>query len=159
MEDAGDGDTCRLTGGDVEAKSAPDLTWLNRRLRDLLMQAPSAIGITAGPEHRWAYVNLARVKMAGRKSIEDFVGKTVRESYPELVGQPFFDALDGVYSTGVPFIGKELKATFNRGPGATPKPHRDIQVGLDQPPSCPRGNQGDRSQRARRGGQRHDDHR
>ncbi|HXN17655.1 MAG TPA: histidine kinase [Candidatus Binatus sp.] len=96
------------------------LTWLNRRMRDLLMRAPSAIGITAGPLHRWVYVNMARATMAGRTQLEDFVGKTVRESYPELVGQPFFDALDGVYSTGVPFIGKELKATFNRGPGGTP---------------------------------------
>jgi signal transduction histidine kinase len=89
-------------------------------MRDLLMRAPSAIGITAGPLHRWVYVNMARATMAGRTQLEDFVGKTVRESYPELVGQPFFDALDGVYSTGVPFIGKELKATFNRGPGGTP---------------------------------------
>jgi PAS domain S-box-containing protein len=99
---------------------APDLTWLNRRLRDLLMQAPSAIGITAGPEHRWAYVNLARARMAGRTGIEDFVGKVVRDSYPELVGQPFFDALDEVYRTGVPFVGKEIKGTFSRGPGGTP---------------------------------------
>jgi PAS domain S-box-containing protein len=99
---------------------APDLTWLNRRLRDLLMQAPSAIGITAGPEHRWAYVNLARAKMAGRAAIEDFVGKAVRDSYPELVGQPFFDALDEVYRTGVPFVGKEIKGTFSRGPGGAP---------------------------------------
>jgi len=96
------------------------LTWLNRRMRDLLMRAPSAIGITAGPLHRWVYVNMARATMAGRTQLEDFVGKTVRESYPELVGQPFFEALDGVYSTGVPFVGKELKATFNRGPGGTP---------------------------------------
>jgi PAS domain S-box-containing protein len=98
-----------------------ELTWLNRRLRDLLMSAPSAIGITVGPEHRWAYVNAARVKMAGRESAEDFIGKTVRESYPELEGQPFFAALDQVYRTGVPFIGREVKATFNRGPGGAPE--------------------------------------
>ncbi|MGC2371930.1 MAG: PAS domain-containing protein [Candidatus Sulfotelmatobacter sp.] len=106
----------------VEAgyKDAPDMTWLNRRLRDLLMQAPSAIGITTGPEHRWAYVNVARATMAGRKGVEDFVGKKVRDSYPELEGQPFFDCLDQVYRTGVPFVGKEMKATFRRGPGGAP---------------------------------------
>jgi signal transduction histidine kinase len=87
----------------------------------MLMLAPSAIGITSGPEHRWAYVNLARVKMAGRSCIEDFVGKTVRESYEELVGQPFFDYLDQAYSSGVPFIGKEVKATFNRAAGHAPE--------------------------------------
>ena len=85
------------------------------------MRAPSAIGITAGPLHRWVYVNMARATMAGRTKLEDFVGKTVRESYPELAGQPFFAALDGVYTTGIPFIGKELKATFNRGPGGAPE--------------------------------------
>ncbi|MFY9791636.1 MAG: PAS domain-containing protein [Candidatus Sulfotelmatobacter sp.] len=106
----------------VEAgyKDAPDMTWLNRRLRDLLMQAPSAIGITTGPEHRWAYVNVARATMAGRKGVGDFVGKKVRDSYPELEGQPFFDCLDQVYRTGVPFVGKEMKATFKRGPGGAP---------------------------------------
>jgi two-component system NarL family sensor kinase len=105
---------------DVDAKDAPDLTWLNRRLRDLLMQAPSAIGITSGPLHRWEYVNIARAKMAGRAGIEDFVGKEVRASYPELVGQPFFAALDQVYRTGVPFIGREVKGSFNRGPDGAP---------------------------------------
>jgi PAS domain S-box-containing protein len=98
---------------------APDLTWLNHRLRDLLMQAPSAIGITVGPEHRWAYVNAARAAMAGRHGIGNFIGKTVRESYPELEGQPFFRRLDEVYRTGIPFIGKEMKAPFHRGLGET----------------------------------------
>jgi signal transduction histidine kinase len=98
-------------------EGAPDMTWLNRRLRDLLLHAPSAIGITAGPEHRWAYVNIARAKMAGRSGPEDFIGKTARETYPELEGHPFFDGLDEVYRTGVPFIGRELRAPFRRGPG------------------------------------------
>jgi PAS domain S-box-containing protein len=106
-------------GGDPGDLS--ELTWLNRRLRDLLMHAPSAIGITVGPEHRWVYVNLARIAMAGRKTAQDFVGKTVRESYPELVDAPFFSALDRVYRTGVPFVGKELLAPFHRGPDSAPE--------------------------------------
>lgn len=96
-------------------------TWLSRRLRDLLMAVPSAIGITVGPEHRWVYVNDARIRMAGRGTAQDFIGKTARQSYPELEGQPFFAALDQVYRTGVPFIGKEVKATFNRGPNGSPQ--------------------------------------
>jgi PAS domain S-box-containing protein len=93
------------------------MTWLNRRLRDLLLHAPSAIGITAGPEHRWAYVNLARASMAGRSGPEAFIGKTARETYPELEGHPFFDRLDQAYKTGVAFVGRELRAPFHRGPG------------------------------------------
>jgi PAS domain S-box-containing protein len=102
---------------ELPQKENPDLTWLNRRLRDLLMQAPSAIGITAGPEHRWVYVNEARAAMAGRGGVRDFLGKTVRETYPELEGLAFFSTLDEVYRSGVPFIGKELLARFRRGPG------------------------------------------
>jgi PAS domain S-box-containing protein len=100
---------------------APELVWLSHRLRDLLMRAPSAIGITVGPDHRWAYVNDARVKMAGRQSAQDFIGKNVRDSYQELEGQPFFTALDQAYRTGVPFVGREVKATFNRGPNGAPE--------------------------------------
>jgi PAS domain S-box-containing protein len=99
---------------------SPNLKWLNRRLRDLLMHAPSAIGITIGPEHRWVYINNARARMAGRAHLNDFLGKTVRESYPELEGQPFFPALDQAYRTGIPFVGNELKGCFNRGPGGAP---------------------------------------
>lgn len=104
---------------DQKDGSTPD--WLNRRLLDLLMAAPSAIGITVGPEHRWAYVNTARIKMAGRRSAEDFIGKTVRESYPELEGQPFFAALDEAYRTATPFVGNELRANFSRGPNGAPE--------------------------------------
>jgi PAS domain S-box-containing protein len=104
----------------MSTAQTPDLKWLNRRLRDLLMHAPSAIGITIGPEHRWVYINNARARMAGRAHLDDFLGKTVRESYPELEGQPFFPALDQAYRTGIPFVGKELRGCFNRGPGGAP---------------------------------------
>jgi PAS domain S-box-containing protein len=109
-----------LSPVEIAYEGAPDMTWLNRRLRDLLLHAPSAIGITAGPEHRWAYVNLARASMAGRPGPEYFIGKTARETYPELHGQPFFDRLDEAYKTGVAFVGKELRAPFHRGPGGAP---------------------------------------
>src|ERR1700683_4833272 len=49
------------------------LTWLNRRMRDLLMRAPSAIGITAGPLHRWVYVNMAPRPHGGRGTAGRFV--------------------------------------------------------------------------------------
>ena len=98
-------------------KPAPDIAWLDQRLRDLLMHGPSAFGVTAGPEHHWVYVSQARADIAGRRGPEDFIGKSVRESYPDLAGQPFFDLLDRVYQTGVPFSGKAIKASFARGEG------------------------------------------
>src|ERR1700679_2556893 len=38
---------------DGHHQDSPGPSWLSRRLRDLLMAAPSAIGITVGSEHRW----------------------------------------------------------------------------------------------------------
>ena len=85
------------------------------RLHDLFMQAPAAIGFLSGPEHRFTFVNLDYVKLTGRKRAEDFVGKTVREAFPELEGQGLFELLDGVYKTGVPYIGTARKVILNRG--------------------------------------------
>jgi PAS domain S-box-containing protein len=85
------------------------------RLHDLFMQAPAAIGFLSGPEHRFTFVNLDYVKLTGRKRAEDFVGKTVREAFPELEGQGLFELLDGVYKTGIPYIGTARKVILNRG--------------------------------------------
>jgi PAS domain S-box-containing protein len=84
------------------------------RLKEMLRHVPAAIGLLHGPEHRWAYVNERYVKVTGRNCAEEFIGKTIRESLPELEGQPFFDLLDRVYETGEPCEGQEIKAQLLR---------------------------------------------
>jgi PAS domain S-box-containing protein len=84
------------------------------RYEDLLGQIPAAMGILLGPEHRWSYVNELYVQMTGRRSANDFLGKTVIESLPEIAGQGFIELLDGVYRTGEPYAGREVKAVLNR---------------------------------------------
>jgi len=91
------------------------------RLRELFMQAPAAIGFLTGPEHRFTFVNLDYLRVTGRRRAEDFVGKTVREAFPELEGQGLFELLDGVYQTGVPYIGTARKVILNRGAGGQPE--------------------------------------
>lgn len=83
------------------------------RIRELFMQLPAGIGLLSGPEHRWTFVNPELTRATGRSRPEDFVGKTIRESMPELEGQPFFELLDTVYRTGVPQVGTEVKAVLN----------------------------------------------
>ncbi|HEX6805888.1 MAG TPA: ATP-binding protein [Terriglobales bacterium] len=90
------------------------------RLQELLAQAPAAIGLMTGPEHRWVYVNERYVKVTGRSGPEDFVGRTIRESLPEIDSQPYVDLLDQVYRTGKPYVGREMRATLNRAPGGQP---------------------------------------
>jgi len=91
------------------------------RLRDLIAQAPAAIGLLTGPEHRWVYVNNNYVRVTGRTNASEFIGKTLRESLPEIEQQPFLKILDDVYRTGKPYFGREMKATLNRAHTGQPE--------------------------------------
>jgi len=91
------------------------------RLQNLLAKAPAAIGLLSGPEHRWAFVNENYIHVTGRNSATDFVGKTLRESLPEIEGQPFIQLLDGVYRTGNRYVGREMKAKLNRAHSGQPE--------------------------------------
>jgi PAS domain S-box-containing protein len=86
----------------------------NIAMCDLFMQAPSAIGVLFGEALRWEFVNSEFLRVAGRNRAEEFVGKTIRESLPELEGQGFFEPLENVYYTGNPYVGKEVKAVLNK---------------------------------------------
>jgi PAS domain S-box-containing protein len=79
----------------------------------VFMQSPVAMGLLSGPEHRWTFVNPEMIRATGRTRADDFIGKTIRESMPELEGQPFFELLDTVYRTGVPHVGTEVRAVLN----------------------------------------------
>jgi len=91
------------------------------RMQDLLAKAPAAIGLLSGPEHRWVYVNDDYVRVTGRNSASDFLGKALRESLPELDTQPFLELLDEVYRTGKPYVGREMKAKLNRAHSGQPE--------------------------------------
>ena len=98
-----------------------DLLAERNHLRELFMQLPAAIGVMSGPEHRWTFVNPAYVRAVGRKSDKALLGKTIRESLPELKGQGFFELLDEVYRSGVPFVGTEMKVNLDRGASGQPE--------------------------------------
>jgi PAS domain S-box-containing protein len=87
-----------------------------RQLRLALAQAPAAMGILTGPDHRWTFVNNMYVRVTGRLGPEDFVGKTLLESLPELAGQSFNKLMDEAYNSGETYTGREVLARLNRGP-------------------------------------------
>jgi PAS domain S-box-containing protein len=86
------------------------------QIRELFLNAPASIMMTTGPEHLITLANRQYVELVGRSSATEIVGKSIREAIPELEGQGFFEWLDRVYRTGVPFIGKEVMARLRRGP-------------------------------------------
>jgi signal transduction histidine kinase/GAF domain-containing protein len=107
------------------------------KLQRLFMQAPAAICILEGPEHRFAFANSLYRRIVGDR---DLIGKSVPEALPELMGQGFLALLDRVYSTGEPFIGSELPAQIDKsGDGSLVsnffnfvyQPTRDAQGNVD----------------------------
>ncbi|MEG4067322.1 PAS domain S-box protein [Microcoleus sp. Pol11C2] len=83
-----------------------------KRLHDILMQLPAMIGIVKGADLIYEFANPTYLQVAGRTS--DIIGKSMRELFPELEGQIYFEALDRVYRTGEPFIGNESPAYWDR---------------------------------------------
>jgi signal transduction histidine kinase len=82
------------------------------RLVEVFQQTPSAIAITQGPEHVFVTANpVFRQLISGDRPLD---GLPVRQAFPELEGQGFFELLDQVLATGKPFIGKELLARYDR---------------------------------------------
>ncbi len=73
-------------------------------LHNFFMQAPASFSIVKGPQHIYELANEGYSQITGKKNL---IGKTVREVFPEIEGQGFFEILDNVYKTGEPFIDKE----------------------------------------------------
>jgi signal transduction histidine kinase/CheY-like chemotaxis protein len=86
---------CTETTGQVlaERKAAA----ATARQRRLFQQAPGFITILGQPNHIFEFVNDAYIRLFGNRG---YIGRTVREVFPELEGQGFFEWLDRVYSTG-----------------------------------------------------------
>lgn len=90
-------------------ESAKQLEESEARFRTLISETPEVgAGLYLGRELRIQYVNDVMLRFWGKdKSI---IGKTMRDALPELIGQPFLDQLDKVFTTGIPFTGKGVKA-------------------------------------------------
>jgi PAS domain S-box-containing protein len=92
-------------GARTEAEAA------RAHLYELFMQAPVALAILRGPEHRYEFANTLSFAYRDRT---DPTGKTVREALPELVEQGILAILDTAYTTGTPFVGTELPVRLDR---------------------------------------------
>lgn len=83
------------------------------RFRTLITETPEVgVGLYFGSKHRIQYVNEVMLRFWGKDS--SVVGKSWKEALPELEGQPFFRELDGVFTTGESFTGKEVRAELDR---------------------------------------------
>ncbi|MES2035520.1 MAG: HWE histidine kinase domain-containing protein [Pseudomonadota bacterium] len=88
------------------------------RLRDLLMQAPGFMAVLSGPNHVFTLANSAYQQLIGHR---DVIGMPVDEAIPEVRGQGFVDLLGSVYSSGEPFVGRDMPISLVREPGGEPE--------------------------------------
>lgn len=88
------------------------------RQRRLFEQAPGFIAILAGPDHVFEFANAAYRHQFGDR---DFVGRSVRDAFPELEGQSFFELLDRVYASGERFVADHISIWIERSPGGAPE--------------------------------------
>ena len=75
----------------------------------LLQQMPGFAGVTTGPEHVYTYVNDAYRALSGPR---DFIGRNVRQVFPEVADQGFFEILDEVYRSGERFVSRGSAVRF-----------------------------------------------
>jgi signal transduction histidine kinase len=104
---------CIETTGSVRAQqqSRAREDWLQA----LFDQAPGFAAVLRGPNHVFEQANEAYHRLTGNRPL---IGKTVAEALPEVVQQGFVGWLDGVFTTGEPFVGRSVPASVSQGPGA-----------------------------------------
>ncbi|MDB5279255.1 MAG: domain S-box protein [Ferruginibacter sp.] len=75
-------------------------------LQNIFQNAPAAIAAFEGPDHEYIMANVAYQKQYNRKE-SDFLGKRLRDVFPEFEGTGTFEIFDNVYNTGETYTANE----------------------------------------------------
>jgi PAS domain S-box-containing protein len=84
------------------------------RQQRMFEQAPSFMCILRGPDHVFEFVNKAHRKLFNSAS---WIRKPVREAFPDLANQGYFERLDQVYASGDRYVATSAPVRFRRTPG------------------------------------------
>jgi PAS domain S-box-containing protein len=88
------------------------------RTVQLFDQAPGLICVLRGPDHVLEFGNAAVSALFGPR---DWLGRPVREAFPDIEGQGFFELLDKVYVTGERQLAAGKRAVFVDLPDHQPR--------------------------------------
>jgi PAS domain S-box-containing protein len=80
-------------------------------LHNLFMEAPALIGILKGREGRVELFNPRFTQLWGGRPV---IGKTMREAWPELEGQGYYEMVERVFDSGEPVYGNEYPGLIDR---------------------------------------------
>ncbi len=96
---------------EAHARALADVQQARADLALAFEQTPAAIATLEGSQHVIRTANDAFRRLIGGRPV---VGRPMREAFPDLEGQPFFDLLDGVYSSCTAWKGNGVPAKFDR---------------------------------------------
>ncbi len=88
-------------------------------LARMVGQMPTAVALLVGPEHVYAAASESYLRLAGKPVL----GRAYRAAFPELEGQGFFEAIDGVYATGEPWSARGVRAAWDADEDGVPESH------------------------------------
>jgi PAS domain S-box-containing protein len=88
------------------------------RLYEVFMQAPAAIAVLEGPEHRVTVANPLYLELVGNR---DIVGKPLLDALPEIRGQGFVELLYQVRASGEPYSARESVVHLDRDGDGVPE--------------------------------------
>jgi PAS domain-containing protein len=95
---------------ELTGEAGVDAHWLPQFFKD----AEPQIAVLRGPDLRYEAVNETFVRATGNRPT---IGRTMRETFPELVGQGIFERVERVYETGESIIEHEATRSWDRGHG------------------------------------------
>jgi rsbT co-antagonist protein RsbR len=83
-----------------------------QQMYEVLMQSPAPIFLLRGDNLAYELANPAYLQMVQKS---DVIGKPVREVFPELEDQGYFDVLEALYKNGEGMVQQEFPAQIDRG--------------------------------------------
>jgi PAS domain S-box-containing protein len=86
-------------------------------LRALFEQAPGFMAVMREPDHIFDIANKTFRTLVGR---EDLIGRSVRDALPDISGQGFYELLDEVYRSGIPYSASAARVLLQRSEGEEP---------------------------------------
>jgi PAS domain S-box-containing protein len=84
------------------------------RQQRMFEQAPSFMCILRGPEHVYDFVNKAHRKLFNS---DTWIGKPVRDAFPDIANQGYLELLDQVYISGERYVATSAPVRYRRTPG------------------------------------------
>ncbi|WP_242921799.1 CHASE domain-containing protein [Pontibacter liquoris] len=80
-------------------------------LQKLFLEVPALVGLVRASDYKYVLANPVYRQLYGNRPL---VGKTIYEAHTEIEGAGFFEKLNEVFKTGVPFSGQEVHTTIDR---------------------------------------------